>query len=48
MDKIVESIQATIDNETRDLSRENYKQVLEDLYSDIKSRLDALDEDEQE
>ncbi len=46
MNEIIEKLQNEIDNETRKLSREDYRQVLEELYSDIKNRLSALDEDE--
>lgn len=45
-DIIVEKISTTITEETRDLSRDEYRQVLEDLCFDLQARLDGLDTDD--
>lgn len=47
-DIIVEKISTTITEETRDLSRSEYRQVLEDLCFDLQARLDGLDTDDDE
>lgn len=42
-----EAIKKSIDDITCNLERDEYKEVLEEIYSDVSFRLEALDEEEQ-
>jgi len=42
-EKIIEEIKNVLDETTRELSNQQYEEVLEELYSEIKFRLEALD-----
>lgn len=44
MDKIVEEIKKVIDEKTKDLGRDDCWNVLDAVFDDIVSRLDALDD----
>lgn len=43
--EIFYKIQSILDEEVRDLGTEDYREVLEQIESDIRGRLDCLDEE---